>query len=279
MARALTGRFGQIGVLFLIAMTLTRCGTEPNPLAPYEGARPLQFLKVTQSFTPQLQWVGGRVAAVGVNRGTTAALDSTLVWMTAAEGNTIGSFVSVGEGGDGNLVAQYGGTLLDSLEDGGTYTFWMAEEDVLDAALDTNSFDGFNYADTTLTLDLLLNGRSLGGTDLTIVLSREETLSETRYIAQWTPADVPVRQIGITQGRIGGFTDLAWHVVLPDSIEDGILPPVVLGEVPPGADEVVPWAGFTPTTYIYWMTTSDWDGTFGARSAGYAYFQIFDSNF
>ena len=218
------------------------------------------------------------MAAIGVNRGTTAALDSTLAWVMTADDNTIRSFVTFGEGVNDDLITQYGGVPLDSLRDGETYTFWMAERAVLDADLDASSFDGFNFADTTMTLDLLLNGRALGGEDVDISIVREETLSETRYVVQWTP-EVPFRQIGITQGRVGSFTELAWHVVLPDDVEDSIYPPVVLGEVPAGADEVVDWSGFEPTTYIYWMTTSDWDGAFGTRSEGYAYFQIFDSNF
>ena len=260
-------------------VVLARCSVESNPLAPYEGERPLQFLRVTQSFTPEVQWVGGRVAALGVNRGATAALDATLVWMRAADGNTISSFATVGKGGSADLVARYGGTLLDSLEDGGTYTFWMAEQDVLDAGLDASSFDGFNFADTTMTLNLLLNGRSLGGVDAEIVVSREETLTETRYIVDWAPREMPFRQIGITQGRVGGFTNLVWHVVLPDAVEEGIRPPVVIGEVPPGADEVVPFSGFEADFFVLWMTTEEWDSTFGPRSTGYAYFQIFPSNF
>lgn len=268
-----------LGIACVAILAIAGCSGDSNPLAPYEGERPLQFLAVTQSFTPQIQWVGGRVAAVGVNRGPTPALDSTLVWMMEAEDNTIGSFVSVGDGDYADLVAQYGGVPRDSLRHGETYTFWMAEREVVDANLDASSFDGFNFADTTMPLDLLLNGRTLGGEDVEITITREETLSETRYVVQWTPADVPFRQIGITQGRVGGFTDLAWHVVLPDGADDAIYPPVVIGDVPEGADEVVPWSEFEPATYIFWMTTSDWDGTFGFQSEGYAYFQIFDTNF
>lgn len=261
------------------ALTITACSEDSNPVASYEGHRPLQFLNVTQSYTPQIQWVGGRVAAVGVNRGEKAALDATLLWIMTADDNTISSFVTVGEGGDPGLVTRYGGTPVDSLQDGETYTFWMAERDVFDASLDPSSFDGYNFADTTVTLGLMLAGRSLGGVDVEISVRRDQTLSGTRYILEWTPADVPFRQIGITQGRVGSFTDLVWHVVLPDSLEDDIRPPVVIGTPPPGADEAVAWSGFQPATFILWMTNSDWDGTFGARSRGYAYFQIFDTNF
>lgn len=265
-------------LLLATAVVLAACTGDANPLAPYDGERPLQFLAVTQSFAPQIQWVGGRVAAVGINRGNTAALDETLVWMTEASDNTIASHVSIAEGGQAELVEQYGGTFLDSLADGETYTFWLAERDVLSADLDPSSFDGVNFADTTMALELLLAGRALGGADVDITISREETLTGTRYIASWTPA-VPFRQIGITQGRVGSFTDLAWHIVLPDDSEDSIQPPVVLGEAPPGANEVVAWSGFEPAIFIFWMTNSAWEGSFSPRADGYAYFQIFESNF
>lgn len=267
--------------LLLATLATARCGSEANPLAAYEGERPLTFLRVTQSFTPQIQWVGGRVAAVGVNRGTRAALDSTLVWMTRAEGNTIPSFVTVGDPGqtDADAVARYGGTAEDRLAHGGTYTFWMAERAVLDADLDSTAFDGVNFADTTLTLDLLLAGRALGGVDVDIVVGREETLEGTRYLVQWTPGDVLFRQVGITEGRVGSFTGLVWHAVVPDGAEGGFASPVEIGQAPPGTDEIVAWSGFEPATYILWMTTADWDGAFGPRSDGYAYFQIFPSNF
>lgn len=261
------------------ALSIAACSEDSNPVASYEGERPLEFLAVTQSYTPQVQWVGGRVSAIGVNRGSSAALDSTLLWIMAADDNTISSFVSVGDGEDSDLVSQYGGTPRDSLEDGETYTFWMAERDVMDASLDPSSFDGFNFTDTTVTLNLMLNGRSLGGEEVEISVRRDQTLTGTRYIVEWTPAGIPFRQIGITQGRVGGFTDLVWHVVQPDSLEDDIHSPVVIGNVPAGADEAVAWSGFQPATFILWMTTSDWDGNFGARSPGYAYFQIFDTNF
>lgn len=276
--QAITRSLQGVAAALIVALALAACSGDTNPVAPYAGERPLQFLTIAQSFRPQVQWVGGRVAAIGVNRDSTAALDSTLVWMMAADDNTIESFVTVGEGGDDGLVSEYGGVPSDSLDDGQTYTFWMAEREVLDAGLDPASFDGFNFVDTTLTLDLLLRGRSLGGADVEVVISREQTLEGTRYIMDWEPA-LPFRQIGINQGRVGAFTDLAWHVVLPDVVDDSIYPPVVIGEVPPEADEIVEWSGFEPAIYICWMTNSEWEGNFTLRADGYAFFQVFESNF
>lgn len=258
------------------------CSDEANPLAPYEGARPLELLRVTQSFTPEVQWVGGRVAAVGVNRGPTAGFDSSLVWMLTAPGDDIGSFVTVGQGGDGDLVRSFGGTPVDSLTDGEEYTFWIAERSAFDAALDPARRDHGSFADTTLTMALVLRGRSGGDSDLGVDfrIVRDERLSGSRFLLTWTP-EVPFRRLAIRRGPTGGFTDLIWHVLVPEGEEGAILPPVVLGDAPPGTDEAVafPAEGFTPTVHTLWAVTEDWGGSFGMTSPGYAFFQIFANNF
>src|SRR5690554_3861119 len=115
-----------------IPALLAGCSDESNPLAPYEGNRPLELLKVTQHFTPEIQWVGGRVAAVGVNRGPEPALDATLVWLQAASDDDIGSFVTVGQNTAADLVQSFGGTPADSLTDGEEYTFWIAQKSAFD---------------------------------------------------------------------------------------------------------------------------------------------------
>src|SRR5690606_978668 len=122
----------------------------------------LTLLRVTQSYTPDLQWVGGRVAAVGVNRGDRAALDETLVWLLTAPEDTINRFVRFGQHTNEVLVRQYGGTPVDSLADDTEYTFWLATREAFDAGLAPGAVDSFNFVDTTVTVTYLLKGRSGG---------------------------------------------------------------------------------------------------------------------
>lgn len=263
------------------AAFLGGCDGAENPLAPYEGARPLEIQRVTRSFSPDFQWVGGRVAAVGVNRGTEAALDSSLVWLSVADDNSIGGPVSIGEGLDADLVRQYGGTPTDSLASDETYTFWIAEKSALDAALDPAKLDAFTFTDTTVTLALLLNGRNRGSLGFDVQILRDERLDGETYRVNWTPADRAVRRVALVKGSaLPSFTGLVWHIVQPDGTPDAILPPVALGETPPGAETAVEWAGtFEPATYTLWMVDDTWDGSFSSSAKGLAYYVIFSSNF
>src|SRR5690606_12420318 len=167
-SRRLVRALGLTALLASAVLDVAGCSEDTYPLAPYEGGRPLDLLKVTQSFTPEIQWVGGRVAAVGVNRGTRAALDSTLVWLRVAPGNenSIGSFVTVGQESASDLVLSYGGTPQDRLTDGETYTFWIAEASAVGVGLDSLRIDPAAFADTTLTMALLLRGQQGGSAAL-----------------------------------------------------------------------------------------------------------------
>ncbi len=271
-----------VGLALAGAGALLGCSDASNPLAPYEGDRPLTLLRVTQSFTPEIQWVGGRVAAVGVNRGSRAALDSTLVWLQESPADDIGSFVTLGQHTASDRIRALGGTPADSLTDGGQYTFWIAERSALDAGLDPQRLPAGAFDDTTFTASLVLRGLSGGDRSLGLQyrVLRDEKLLGSRFVVTWTPG-IPLRRLAIRQAAGGGFTDLVWHVLIPDGEPGGILPPVVVGEVPPGAEEAVPFpeAGFTPATYTLWGVTGDWDGGFSNASKGYTFFRIFPNNF
>ncbi len=264
----------------LFAVAFGGCDVAENPLAPYEGERPLLIQRVTESFAPDVQWVGGRVAAVGINRGETAALDSTLVWLHSADGNEVDSPVFVREVIDEDGVTKVGGTPTDSLEDGRTYTLWFAEQSAIDAGLQESALDEHSFADTTFTLSYLLNGRSAGGVDVDFTIFRDQRLVSDEFRVTWTPSSQAFRRIAIRHATVGGFTDLLWHIVLPDDESDSITPPLVIGEEPEDAIVATPWSGFADGNHVLWAATSEWDGeSFGFRTDGYAFFQMFASNF
>lgn len=264
------------------AFILHGCDVETNPLAPYQGQRPLTILRVTQSFTPDVQWVGGRVAAVGVNRGDRAALDSTLVWLMTGDGDAIDSHVTVGTDTDAGTVEQYGGVAVDSLDDSENYTFWLATDEAMSAELADGSMNEFTFVDTTLAMSLVLNGIQRGGMDVDMRVVRDERLLGTRYIVEWTPETHAVRRVAVRAGQASpSFSDLIWHILVPDGEPPSITSPLVIGTHPEGTDLVqeFPESGFQPVVHTLWMADDSWNGSFGLRAAGLAYLQLTASNF
>jgi hypothetical protein len=216
-----------------------------------------------------------------VNIGEEPGLNSNLVWVITSPSDDINSPIRVGPDYDLDLVTSLGGTPLDSLPSDTDFTYWVASAEALDGGLATT--DPHQYVDTTVTLNYRVRGRSGGdpslGVEFTIV--RDQTVIEDRYTVSWTPASQAVRRIAIRNGTLGGFTDLVWHIVQEDDeAPDSILPPVVIGEAPPGTIEVQEWLGFEPTNHVLWTNTSDWAGdSFGFRTEGYLFYQIFANNF
>jgi hypothetical protein len=108
------------------------CKEEDGPVAPYAGAGAMATVKVQDSvFTPKVTWLGGYVSIVGVNRGTVAKLDSSLVWLVFQAGNSIHYPVTFGQIPQGaqDLAANYGGHSLLHLKEDEVYTFWVMKED------------------------------------------------------------------------------------------------------------------------------------------------------
>ncbi|OGB67150.1 MAG: hypothetical protein A2Y94_11780 [Caldithrix sp. RBG_13_44_9] len=273
-------------LVFIFCLTFIRCTEESSTtLAPYEGQRNLEMLKVTLNYTPDIQWLGGRVAAVGVNKGKRAALDTSLVWLTTAQDNSISSYVTVGENTDVDKILSCGGTPVDSLQDETEYTFWVAEKAALDALFDSTAMSPEFFSDSTFILRFLLKGQFGGAKDpqgdliVQLKVFREETLMEDKYIIDWTPNTIPFRRIAIREGSFGAFTELIWHIVTPDGVPDNIYPPVVIGSTIPGTDLAIPWpeTGFeSNTVYFVWMANSDWViNDFRPSAPGYAWYRIF----
>jgi len=256
-----------------------------NNLAPYTENRAFEILRVTKSMNPDIQWLGGRVAAVGVNPGNKAALDSSLIYLRTAEDNSIGSYVTFPSEVNLDMILQFGGTYKDSLNDETEYTFWLAEKSAIDAELDSVQLNEFNFIDTTLVMSIFLKGKAGGEKDaqgnyiVIISITRDEKMLTDNYYINWEPSNIPFRQMAIRKNSLGGFTDLLWHVVTPDSLEDNIYPPVTIGITPEGAEEAVPWSDTKfedDKVHILWMSNSDWTvNNFSPTATGYAWYRIY----
>jgi hypothetical protein len=275
-----------IAMLAMISMISCR-GNQENPLAAYEGDRPLSFQRVTQSYHPDIQWLGGRVAAVGVNRGSKAALDSTLVWIQTSATDMIGPVSTVGLHADAATVRKYRGIPVDSLENETKYTFWIAEKAVFDGALNSTLRTPFSFRDTSFTINVLFTSPMQWGERdpsdpfeerplVTFSIVRDEKLTGDRFIVSWTPDTVAFRRIGIRKGSYPAFTDLVWHVFLPDSVPDKIRPPICVPTPPSGAGVAVDWPseGFEKgTVYFLWMVRTGWKSMppdWGSFAKGYS---------
>jgi len=278
MRSILRNSFSLVAAILIVTL-FQLCSEDSNDvLAPYQGHRALNFIKVTQGYVPDLQWLGGRVAAVGVNKGEHVSLDSTLVYLHTSESDTIESPVRFGYQCQKEKIGQMGGTPADSLIDGETYTFWVAEKDIYEDNLDSSSFDGFNLTDTTVFMGLSLRGLGGGGNDIDISIIQDIQLLRPKYVISWEPSDSPVRTLILKEGAGPGYDDVLWHIATPDSVDDNILPPLVVGETPPNVEDLVRWEGAqfeTRIAHYIWTATSDWNGSFSPVASGFAYFRIF----
>ena len=256
-----------------------------NTLAPYTAQRSLFFTRITINAKPDIQWLGGRAMAIGVNRGTKAALDSTLVWLQTATDNDISSAVTFGASSDRSRVTSYGGTPADSLDSDVQYTFWVATKEAFDARLDTSkrTVNPSSFADSICSVGYWLKGQSggEGGTSNPIVrikIRRDQTLEGEKFTIFWTPATSAFNRLAVRTGSTGGWTDLLWHINTPTGTTDNILPPVVIGVPPAGVIEGTPWGDnvfVNGTTYTIWMANRNWNGvSFTLTARGYAYFRF-----
>lgn len=273
-----TGISGLVAGIVALCV-ISGCDTVEPPLRPYDGERPYIIQDVTQSWTPDVQWVGGRAAAIGVNRGAHAALDSTLVWMRRVDADEIDPPISINGEFDADAVASLGGVPTDSLASGETYTVWVASEEALDANLDSTALDQDALADSTFQTRYAFEGNSFGGARVEFTVVRDQSLTGVRYLIFWTPTNVGFRQLAIRDATTGGFTNLLWHIVMPDDRGEEIRSPVIIGSPPEGAVVATEWSGWADGAQTIWATTDAWDGTFRFISPGYAFFQALESNF
>lgn len=146
----------------LVSTGFFSCNNEDNTLAPYTGSPPVSNITVqAESFNPKITWLGGYVSVFGINKGNSAALDSTLVWLVHTNGNNIHYPLvacRLPEGAQ-DITAQYGGLSIDSLQEDQDYTFWVLKEDVWNQI---SSYTQFKLAeDSSASASFRISGDSL----------------------------------------------------------------------------------------------------------------------
>lgn len=305
----------QLTVFFaalLIAAFSISCSEEDNGVAPYVGSPDMSTIVVeAESFQPKITWVGGYASVLGVNKGTRAILDSSLVWLIKTDGNNLRYPVKFGTlpSGANDLTAQFGGTVIDSLNEDEDYTFWVMQQEGWDKLssetgkvfiADTNLAEGqivseldSVYVSTSFftgiskRLDVFINIEGLSSFGQLGIISVEATRSN-RPIINWEITqegveDTLISVIGICEGNQYNPGTTIWEVY-SESEENGntvygaanvIKAPLNVG------DSLAQTMAFVPfdmeglernKTYYIWIANNLWGGEGRLRfEPGYAY--------
>lgn len=290
----------------LMSLSLS-CSPTDNPVGPYGGGgRPMSSILVQDSvFAPKITWLGGYVTAIGVNRGTIACLDSTLVWLTTAAGNNIHFPITFGDipSGSQSKAAQYGGASLTALSEDNLYTFWILKQEgwdlvaahpgvpfVLDTGVtgtgtivnDTLHLGRGSHSQVTRMLDVYVNVKDVKSygqlADFTVTPTDTSNDVVIRWkIKQTGVTDSTVALIGLVDGSGYMISRVLWEVVTKDSAgqywhRNGIASPVVSGAPIPSSGIFVSYPpsglerGHDCQVYI---AAKEWDQMNRLRSTKY----------
>lgn len=295
------------------AALVSSCEQGGEGVAPYAGTnRPIANLSIQDStFSPRIAWTGGYVTAIGVNRGSTAILDSTLVWLAHGAGNTLSFPITFGSAPPGiqDLTSQYGGQKADSLSEDESYTFWILEQDVwsvisttpgkpikLDSLLtssaelrsDTFFVSPQSHTQRTLNLDVFVNIRNVLPRGRLALLDVQKTEGDNNIRVSYTiieagVTDTAVAAVGLVEGSSYSVSLVVWEVLSTEIVGDSTLywtrntirSPFNVGQVLPETDTFVefPPRGLERNrTYYLWIANKNWDQRNRFRStSGYAF--------
>jgi hypothetical protein len=296
----------------IITIVFISCESTDNTLAPYAGAPNVSGLQIeAESYTPKITWIGGYVTVLGINRGSKAALDNSLVWLIHKSGNDIHYPVQYGQlpSGAEDLTSQYGGSSIPQLIEDSTYTIWVVKEDVwsvltanagkiisLDDALtqtysivgDTIKLSASVHTQKTQNLDNYLNIyeiKTYGQLGI-IGISQTNTSNDPKIswrIIQSGVTDTLISAIGIADGSQYSSTASIWEayseVTENDTLFYGkhnVIPsPLLAGQNLSSTKVFVeyPIDGLQRNkTYYVWIANKNWDGVGRLRSTPfYAY--------
>ncbi len=122
-----------ITIILFSIIAVIGCKEDNGPIAPYEGETNVQSILIEQnSYNPKINWLGGYVSTLAVNKGSNAIVDSTLIWIVNAPNDAVTFPATYGvlKTSEENLTELYGGIIQDSLTEDNIYTFWVAKEEV-----------------------------------------------------------------------------------------------------------------------------------------------------
>lgn len=296
----------------LLIISATSCSEDEGGLAPYVGPPPMSTITVEEeSFNPKITWVGGYTTILGVNRGNSAILDTSLVWLIKADDNSLKYPVQFNQlpGNATDITSDFGGIAIDSLNEDEDYTFWVMQKKawdqvsnqtgkpfVVDTSLgtdqvvneaDTLKFSNSFYANFSKRLDVYINIEGVSTFGQLGIISINETMGN-RPVIDWEITqegveDSLISVIGIAEGNQYDPGKTVWEVY-SETIEGGatvygtinvIASPLNVG------DSLAQTRAFVPfdmeglergKTYYIWIANNLWDGEGRLRFAqGYAY--------
>jgi hypothetical protein len=307
-----------ISSFLFITFFISSCNEEDDGLAPYAGSPKMSDITVQDStYRPEITWLGGYVSVLGVNYGTRAALDSSLVFLIYKAGNDIHYPVTFGQvpSGAQDLTAQFGGTRVDSLTEDSTYTFWVLKENewnqisslnnkilVYDSSLttslqvngDTVRLSNAGHTQQVKPLDVYIDISGVNPVGRLGIISIEETNITNSPIIHWTitqtgVTDSLIAAIGIVEGSQFNPDAEVWSVYsLSDSAGQPqfgkvniINQPVTAGQSLPGTQVFVeyPDGGLKKnTTYYVWIANKSWDGEGRLRVTNFYAYATFNTD-
>lgn len=299
--------------VFLIAISLNSCSEDDEGLAPYVGGPSLSTIAVEEnSFKPKITWVGGYTTVLGVNRGEDSALDSSLIWLIKADANTLRYPVQFGQLPNGvvDLTTQYGGKVLDSLNEDENYTFWVMHQSAWDqvsgetgkilivdsllndgqvlAIADTVKLSGSFFANFAKRLDVFININGVSTFGQLATISISETRSN-KPIINWKiiqsgVTDSLISAIGLVEGNQYNAGNVLWEVYSEDTTGSQpaygtlniISSPLNIGDSLGTQTKVFQSFDLEGLernkTYYIWIANNIWDGENRLRFApGYAF--------
>jgi len=291
-------------ILFPAAFLLLflSCESEDGTLAPYAERENVMSTIVIQdsTFAPKITWVGGYSCVLGVNRGSRAVLDSSLVWLVKAQGNTLRYPVLFGQLPQGaqELSGTYGGRPITKLKEDDIYTYWIIKEDawslvsaqrgkvmVADAAAtgivlarnDSLFIQAASYTQARDTIDIYVNLKDPDPRGRLADIMIEETDSSNNplvrfQIKQDGISDTLVAAVGlVVNSALYDVNNVLWEVLSKETVggqpayrtKNVISSPLFMGQTLSQTQVFIsyPAAGLERNKlYYFWIATKDWDG-------------------
>jgi hypothetical protein len=296
---------GRYLIPLVIIYLFTSCNEAEGPLAPYIGSPPLSQITIEGgSFTPKITWVGGYATVMGINRGSNAALDTSLVWLIHNPGNTLRYPVQYGSLPEGasDLTSMYGGQTEPELIEDRNYTFWIMKEEAwqevsnsvnkiiradsvsqnISVNGDTISIPISYHAQLNKNFDNYINIFEITTRGLLADIQVEQTDTSNGVVISWTIkqagyTDSTVAAVGIAEGNQYDINLVVWEIYSEDIVEgqpvygksNAITSPIYPTEERPGTRIFFPFPlnGLNRnTSYYVWVAGKDWNGVDRLRS-------------